>query len=114
MSADKCSINYLTELNNNDKKLTNSGGHVTNQNYQQICKPPSGGETTGCTLEVNGVNKIIIDNADNGEVKKKHKFHPDNIYTIDSNPTRNDVKKPIYHDPNFKVLWSNQIKNGYF
>jgi hypothetical protein len=122
MSADKCSINYLTNLNNKDKSqsLTPSS-HVNNNGYtadgglnlQNLgCPQKTGGEEGGCILEVNGVNKIIIDNADDDDVKNNHKFHPDNIYTIDSNPPEGlGVKKPIYHEPRFKVAWSNDIEH---
>jgi len=121
MADDKCSINYLKHLNNRDNSqslapsshVNNNGYTPTGLNLQNlVCPPKTGGEEGGgCTLEVNGVNKIIIDNADDVDVKNNHEFHPDNIYTIDSDPPEGlDVKKPIYHEPGFKVAWSNDIE----
>lgn len=122
MAADKCSINYLTHLNNRDKSQSlASSSHVNNNGYTAdgrlnlqnlVCPPKTGGEEGGCILEVNGVNKIIIDNADDDDVINNHEFHPDNIYTIDSDPPEGlGVKKPIYHEPGFKVAWSNDIEH---
>ena len=110
MSADKCSVNYLKALNDNDHSAR-QGDHLREQEPLTICPPKNVGEEGGCILEINGVNKIVIENASEPGVKEKHMFHPDNIYTIDSNPPAG-YKKPLYRntDKGFNVLWSNDIK----
>ena len=120
MSADKCSVNYITYLNKqdvaNDKNQDkNTNSEIDLADISNFCTPapssPPDSTTHGCVYEVNGVDKIVINNSDTSGVKEKHQFHSDNIYTIESNPSDPQYRKPVYHENEFEVQWSNLISS---
>jgi len=116
MSADKCSVNYITHLNNDDIAKETSPGinsALNINNISQFCTPAPGAEPThGCVYEVKGVDKIVLKNSASPGVKEKHQFHSDNIYTIESNPKDTQYSKALYHDSAFEVQWSNLISSA--